>query len=364
MKYIITESQYKLISEVRNKEEERNKIYQDDNLVVVAPLAHKASCKYGSHTKWCTAVPSNDEHFNEYMKHGVLIYFIVRSPHKNSKLREYKFAYYHSYDDIYKENQGWYDMSDYHISGDDREEKMDKNLVKFLIPDEVFNLVKEYIKNQKGEFILKQKQRYKEIVDYFLSDPDNTDNTIVNDNTWFISYRKKPFNDFYNNNDFGYVYLSPNSSMTVMYVNKKTSKIYYGNLNYYIDLRNYENPDRPRFNKDIEFTEVYNDKKSPEIKKIFVKYFPQILKAYFKTRKQYYNPSSNDYMYLNPKYVQIGDKLPDSRGGKHVSNISQDERGRYYIDVTDSSGRETKNTYYSDDIGMGILYDKERHNPL
>lgn len=366
MKIIITEGQYsRVLKEVRNKVDERDKIYQDENIVVVAPLTHKSSCKYGAHTKWCTAVPSNEEHFKDYMKHGVLIYFIVRSPHKNSKIPEYKFAYYHSFDENTKDSQGWYDMSDYHISGDESEDKMDMNLVKFLIPDEVFDLVKGYIKTQKSEFLLKQKTEHKEILNYFISDPDNTNNMIVNNSTWFISYRTKPFEGYYDDNDFGYVYLSPQSMMTVMYLNKKTNKIYYGNLAYYIDLRNFENVNNPRFNRELGFTEVFNDKQSPNIKEIFVKYFPQILKAYFKARKEFYHPVGNDYMYIPPQYVQIGDQIGGSvRNGYTVTNITKDKNGRYQIDVTDSLGRVSKNTYYSDDIGLGVTYDKEKHNPI
>lgn len=366
MKVLITEGQYKrIIKEVRNKEEDRNKIYQDENIVVVAPLTHKSSCKYGVNTKWCTAVPSNDEHFKDYMKHGVLIYFIVRSPHKNSKIPEYKFAYYHSFDDMNMESKGWYDMSDYHISGDDSEHKVDMNLVKFLIPDEIFNLVKEYIKNQKSVFLLKQKTEHKEMLNYFMSDPDNVNNLIVNDNTWFISYRTKPFEGYYDDNDFGYIYLSPESMMTVMYVNKKTNKIYYENIAYYIDLRNFKNVDNPRFDRHLEFTEVFSDKKSPNMKETFMKYYPQILKSYFRVRKEFYHPHENEYMYMPPQYVQIGDKI----GGRHnsdivITNITKNNNGKFQFDVTDSSGRLSKNTYYSDDIGLGVRYNKEKHNPI
>jgi len=226
-----------------------------------------------------------------------------------------------------------------------------------------FESEEEYENCQKL-FLLKQKTEHKEMLNYFISDPDNVNNLIVNDNTWFISYRTKPFEGYYDDNDFGYVYMSPQSKMTVMYVNKKTNKIYYGNMDYYIDLRNFENVDNPRFNRQFEFTEVFNDKNSPNMKETFMKYYPQILKSYFKVRKEFFHPHENDYMYMPPQYVQIGDKI----GGRHnsdavITNITKNNNGKFQFDVTDSSGRLSKNAYYNDDIGLGIRYDKEKHNP-
>ena len=64
MEIIITENHlFTILNEVKAKADERDKIYQDDRLLVVAPLTHRASCKYGAFTNWCTSVPSNDEHF-------------------------------------------------------------------------------------------------------------------------------------------------------------------------------------------------------------------------------------------------------------------------------------------------------------
>jgi hypothetical protein len=365
MKVIITESQLKgIIKEVRNKEEDRTKIYQDENLVVVAPLTHKSSCKYGAHTKWCTAVPSTDEHFNYYMQNGVLIYFIIRSPHKNTTKSEYKFAYYHPFTPDAEELKGWYDMSDNQLDFTGEQNSVDMNLIKFLIPDEVFNLVKEYIKTQKPIWLKKLKETRQEIAQYFVNDIHNTMNTIVNDNNWFISYRTTPFDnyEFYKSKNFPYVYFSPTNSLTIFFLNKKTNEIFTQKLEFYQDLRNYEFKGA-KFLSAIE--DLYNDKPSEKMVAVFDKYYPQILKTYFKVRKENYKPNENSYLYLPPQYVEKGDVIGGIHGETKIHDITTDPRnGRFVISTIDPKGRISNSTYYSDDYGIGMKYDKDKHNPI
>ena len=363
MKLIITESQLKgIIKEVSNKKEDRVKIYQDENIVVVAPLTHRSSCKYGAHTKWCTAVPSTDEHFNYYMQHGVLVYFIVRSPYKNNK--EYKFAYYHPFDEEVIELKGWYDMSDNQLDFNSEPNSVDFNLIKFLVPDEVTQMVQEYIKTQKPIWSKRVKETKDRVVEYFINDIHNTMNTIVNDDNWFISYRTTPFDnyEFYKSNNFPYVYLSPNNTLDVFYVNKKTKDIYKQSLEFNKDLRNYEFKGT-RFSPEID--DIYNNKQSEKMDVVFGKYYPQILKAYFKVRKKYYNPNENSYLYVPPQYVQKGDIVGGINNTYTIHDVSVDPRnGRFNIKTIDSRGEIRNNTYYSDDYGIGMKYDKEKHNPI
>ncbi len=363
MKVVITESQLKgIIKEVRNKEEDRVKIYQDENLVVVAPLTHRSSCKYGSHTKWCTAVPSTDEHFNYYTEHGVLIYFIVRSPYKNNK--EYKFAYYHSFDDETSELKGWYDMSDNQLDFNSEPNSVDFNLIKFLIPDEVIKMVQEYVKTQKPVWVKRVKETKTKVAEYFINDIHNTVNTIVNDSNWFISYRIIPFDnyEFYKSNNFPYVYFSRGNSMTVLYVNKKTNEIYSQILEFYKDLRNYEFKGE-RFLPPIK--DIYNDKTSEKMILVFGKYYPQILQAYFKLRKKDYKPNENSYLFMPPQYVQKGDILGGINDTRTIYDVITDPRnGRLNIKITDSNGKIHDNAYYSDEYGVGMKYDKDKYNPI
>jgi hypothetical protein len=50
------------------KREGADTIYEDENVVVIKPLNHKASCKYGSGTQWCVTMKSTDAYWNNYTK--------------------------------------------------------------------------------------------------------------------------------------------------------------------------------------------------------------------------------------------------------------------------------------------------------
>ena len=58
-----------------NKETDR--IYEDENFIVVAPKTHNASCQWGRHSAWCVAT-ANTGHFANYMKTGTLYFFISK----------------------------------------------------------------------------------------------------------------------------------------------------------------------------------------------------------------------------------------------------------------------------------------------
>ena len=49
------------------------KLHEDDTWLVLKPLTHLSSMKYGANTKWCTTSESHD-HFERYSRRGILIY--------------------------------------------------------------------------------------------------------------------------------------------------------------------------------------------------------------------------------------------------------------------------------------------------
>ncbi len=53
MKIIISESQYKILSEVRVPRKDRIELYRDNNIVIVVPLTHEALKKYATKCQWC-----------------------------------------------------------------------------------------------------------------------------------------------------------------------------------------------------------------------------------------------------------------------------------------------------------------------
>ena len=74
-----------ILLEVKVKSEERIKFPKYDMVLdghtytiePIVPLTHTASCKYGADSKWCTAVPSNNQHFKSYTEKGLLVYFLI-----------------------------------------------------------------------------------------------------------------------------------------------------------------------------------------------------------------------------------------------------------------------------------------------
>ena len=60
---------------------EVDKVYEDDNWVIIRPKSHGASCYYGAGTKWCTT-STDISFFNKYNKEGVLYYVIKKQSGK------------------------------------------------------------------------------------------------------------------------------------------------------------------------------------------------------------------------------------------------------------------------------------------
>lgn len=65
--------------EEKELEKQIQKIYDDGEWMSIRPLTFQASLKYGSNTKWCTAMQREVSHFIRYTKRGILIYNINRN---------------------------------------------------------------------------------------------------------------------------------------------------------------------------------------------------------------------------------------------------------------------------------------------
>jgi len=71
----------------REAKSQSEKLYEDDDVLVVKPKSHAASCYYGANTKWCTAAKDNSGYFQRYSVNGNLYYFINKK--NNTKLALY-----------------------------------------------------------------------------------------------------------------------------------------------------------------------------------------------------------------------------------------------------------------------------------
>lgn len=67
--------------ELKRREKEFHKYFEDDEYLIGTPLTYEASLTYGSDTKWCTASKDTSNHFYSYSK-SVLIYFISKKNHQ------------------------------------------------------------------------------------------------------------------------------------------------------------------------------------------------------------------------------------------------------------------------------------------
>ena len=80
------------IAELKQTEKELEqqvlKLYDDGEWLLIKPLTHLASNKYGAGTKWCTASERDQSYFNDYSKRGILIYTINRNT--NYKVATYR----------------------------------------------------------------------------------------------------------------------------------------------------------------------------------------------------------------------------------------------------------------------------------
>ena len=85
------------------------KIYEDVNVLIVRPLTHKASCKYGSGTRWCTTQQDPTYFFNYTTEKQALYYIILKKFDINNKF--YKIAIHLKPNDI-----TWYDATDQTMS--------------------------------------------------------------------------------------------------------------------------------------------------------------------------------------------------------------------------------------------------------
>jgi hypothetical protein len=90
---------------------EADKVYEDENILVLAPLTVRASCKYGSGTRWCITggqAPTYNSHFDSYSKNSVFYFITNKNMDQRSEPRLYKYAlqYYHD------GRKTWWDAQD------------------------------------------------------------------------------------------------------------------------------------------------------------------------------------------------------------------------------------------------------------
>lgn len=123
------------------------KIYEDEEWILIKPLTWLSSRKYGSSTKWCTAMVKTPEYFIRYTKEGILIYCLNK---KNG-----------NHVAVYKELIDHNELSFWDLL-DKRIDSMEANLSL-----EVLNVIRQTISETKSNselLSLEQKQKEQEFI--------------------------------------------------------------------------------------------------------------------------------------------------------------------------------------------------------
>lgn len=141
---------------IRELEKQINKIYEDEEWLLLIPLTYEASVKYGYNTKWCTASETTSQQYNSYTKDGILIYII----HKGVE----KIAVYKKY---YDSEVSFWNQTD---------KKRDS--FEFNFPEKIMGIIRETISNNS-----------KEVTNLVSIDDYLTANSLLINSINSISYR-------------------------------------------------------------------------------------------------------------------------------------------------------------------------------
>ena len=125
-------------------ETETEKVYEDPNILIVRPLTHKSSCKYGAGTRWCTT-DKDETHYDRYTSGIQGLYYIILKKFDQSN-KFYKIAIHKSS----SSEDEWYDAKDEPFS------KREKEVFNLGAPKIIQTINNHYekLKNEKGSDLL------------------------------------------------------------------------------------------------------------------------------------------------------------------------------------------------------------------
>jgi hypothetical protein len=119
-----------LIEIEKEMESQIQKVYDDENWVVVLPLTFESSIKYGAGTKWCTTFKNEKQYFARYWNRGILAYYI-------NKKTGYKFASFKALDGDEEGVTFW-------TASDNRVDSMNLNIDGYM-----YSIIKEILNSEK-----------------------------------------------------------------------------------------------------------------------------------------------------------------------------------------------------------------------
>tara|TARA_B100002019_G_scaffold45661_2_gene38371 strand:+ start:4938 stop:6614 length:1677 start_codon:yes stop_codon:yes gene_type:complete len=182
---------------------EVDKVYEDDNWVIIRPKSHGASCYYGAGTKWCTT-SKNKNFFEKYNREGVLYYVIKKQSGKDYKIALFKRLPKVGTD--YNTNRRvlgrvpddeWYDMEDNLLDG------RTSSIVTSMLPDKAIQVIEDLYKKELDSYsTVVDFNRYKTLNQFVNLITDKLEGQRINFNTesgtwelqvvgrneWYVNY--------------------------------------------------------------------------------------------------------------------------------------------------------------------------------
>lgn len=92
------------------KEDHVNVLYETEDYLLIQPLTHRGSLKYGANTKWCTASKNHPDTFNHHIRNGCLIYLIDKTGKRGVNYNKVAFLTYAG--TLYFESVGIWNTTD------------------------------------------------------------------------------------------------------------------------------------------------------------------------------------------------------------------------------------------------------------
>ena len=182
---------------------EIDRVYEDDNWLIIRPKSHGSSCYYGAGTKWCTT--SKDKTFFEkYSNQGVLYYIIKKDAGPDYKIALYKEL--PKVDTDYRTNRRqlggvpddqWYDMKDNILS------PRTASIVSSMLPSKAIQVIDDLYKKELDSYsAVLDFNKYKTLNQFVNLITDKLEGQRINFNTesgtwelqvvgrneWYVNY--------------------------------------------------------------------------------------------------------------------------------------------------------------------------------
>jgi hypothetical protein len=95
LSYVIDNAEIAKDEKTFVREEHANVLLENDRYLLLQPVTHRGSLKYGAGTKWCTAGKNDPNTFNRYVKNGFLVYLVDKTGERGGNYG--KIALYHEF---------------------------------------------------------------------------------------------------------------------------------------------------------------------------------------------------------------------------------------------------------------------------